>query len=66
MPVPDVREVHDPDRSAAHDEAVTRDGAEQREYRRPQAFRVGSATRLVRGGLFGKAQDGYTGYYMEP
>ena len=65
MPVPDVRHLDDPDRSAAHDEASTGGAAEQREYARPQAFLVGSATRLVRGGLYGKDQDGYTGYYME-
>ena len=64
MPVPDVRQLDDPDRSAAHDEALG-DSAGQREYARPQAFLVGSATRLVRGGLYGKDQDGYTGYYME-
>jgi hypothetical protein len=40
--------------------------APQRGYARPRAFVVGPAPRLVRGGLYGKAQDGYTGYYMEP
>lgn len=66
MPVPDVRHLDDPDRSAAHDEALTGDAVEQREYTRPQAFFVGSATRLVRGGFYGKDTDGYTGYYLEP
>ena len=65
MPAPDVRQLDDPDRSAAHEGAVIRDAAPQREYARPQAFLVGPATRLVRGGLYGKDQDGYTGYYME-
>jgi hypothetical protein len=66
MPVPEVRHLDDPDRSAAHEEAVIRDAVEQRGYARPQAFFVGPATRLVRGGLYGKHMDGYTGYYMEP
>jgi hypothetical protein len=65
MPAPDVRHLDDPDRSAAHEGAGTRDAAPRREYTRPQAFLVGPATRLVRGGLYGKDQDGYTGYYME-
>jgi hypothetical protein len=64
--VPDAPEVDAPDRSAAPDRPLTRDAAPQPEYHRPRAFVVGPATRLVRGGLFGKAQDGYTGYYMEP
>jgi hypothetical protein len=64
--VTDAPEVDAPDRSAAPGETGTRATAPPREYRRPQAFAVGPATRLVRGGLFGKHQDGYTGYYMEP
>jgi hypothetical protein len=54
------------DRPTPSVEGGVREAVEPREYRRPQVFRVGPATRLVRGGLFGKAQDGYTGYYMEP
>jgi hypothetical protein len=66
--VPDtaVRQDNCPDRSAADERAMARDAVEQREYSRPRAFFVGPATRLVRGGLYGKASDGYTGYYMEP
>ena len=66
MPAPDVRPPDGPDRSAAADEAALRDTDDQPGYARPRAFVVGPATRLVRGGLYGKAQDGYTGYYMEP
>ncbi|MGY1590822.1 hypothetical protein ACI79D_02480 [Geodermatophilus sp. SYSU D00708] len=65
MSDPDVRRVDAPDRSAA-DEAGVPNAVARPEYRRPQAFLVGPAARLVRGGLFGKNQDGYTGYYMEP
>jgi hypothetical protein len=64
--VSDARQAHDPDRSAAREQAAGRDAPHQREYARPRAFAVGSATHLVRGGLYGKAQDGYSGYYMEP
>jgi hypothetical protein len=66
MSVTDARHLDDPDRPAAHDEAVIGDSVEQRAYARPQAFYVGPATRLVRGGFYGKLTDGYTGYYMEP
>ena len=66
MPAPDVRPPDDPDRSAAPDEAEHRDRVDRPGYARPRAFVVGTATRLVRGGLYGKAHDGYTGYYMEP
>jgi hypothetical protein len=65
MPVTDAHDVDDPARSAAPEEAVIRGAVEQRAYSRPRAFRVGSAARLVRGGLYGKGSDGYTGYYME-
>jgi hypothetical protein len=51
--------------SGAHEETVTRDAAEQREYSRPRAFFVGPATKLVRGGFTGKFTDGFTGYYTE-
>lgn len=54
-----------PDRPDAHEEATARDVDEQREYSRPQVFSVGPAVRLVRGGFYGKASDGYTGYYTE-
>ena len=64
MSVPDPPVDDGPDRSAAHDER--RDAPARREYSRPRAFSVGPATKLVRGGMFGKASDGYTGYYMEP
>ena len=66
MPVTDVPLDDGPDRSAALEESTERDAPEQRGYSRPRAFSVGSATRLVRGGIYGKASDGYTGYYMEP
>jgi hypothetical protein len=66
MPASEFRRNNGPDGSAAHEEAMACDAVEQREYSRPRAFFVGPATRLVRGGLFGKASDGYTGYYMEP
>ena len=66
MPVTDVPLDDGPDRSTALEESTERDAPEQREYSRPRAFAVGSATRLVRGGMFGKASDGYTGYYLEP
>ncbi|MGY1643840.1 hypothetical protein ACI782_22255 [Geodermatophilus sp. SYSU D00703] len=66
MSTPRAPEGTDPDRPAVHDEAVVGEPAGRREYRRPRAFLVGPAPRLVRGGLYGKAQDGYTGYYMEP
>jgi hypothetical protein len=63
---PGARPVHDPDRPAARSGGPDRDAPAPREYARPQAFAVGTATRLVRGGLYGKDQDGYSGYYMEP
>jgi hypothetical protein len=66
MSVPGARHLDDPDRPAAHDGAVIGEPVEQRAYTPPQAFAVGPATRLVRGGLYGKHTDGYTGYYMEP
>jgi hypothetical protein len=71
MPVHDERRPDDPDRLAAHDGAA-HDGApiggaaDHRGYARPRAFFVGPAAQMVRGGLYGKAHDGYTGYYMEP
>jgi hypothetical protein len=65
VPGTELRRNSGPDRSAAHEEAMACDTVEQREYSRPQAFFVGPATSLVRGGFFGKASDGYTGYYME-
>jgi hypothetical protein len=51
--------------SGSREETVTRDVVEQREYSRPRAFFVGSATELVRGGLSGKSSDAFTGYYTE-
>ena len=65
MYVTDVHQDTGPDKSGAHAEATTRDVVEQREYSRPQAFFVGPAIRLVRGGLVGKYSDGFTGYYTE-
>ncbi|SDL85671.1 hypothetical protein SAMN05660642_01032 [Geodermatophilus siccatus] len=65
MPVTDVP-LDGPDRSVALDERTERDAPERREYSRPRAFSVGPATKLVRGGIYGKAHDGYTGYYLEP
>jgi hypothetical protein len=64
--VPDTPVDDGPDRSVAPDERTGREAPEQRGYSRPRAFSVGPATKLVRGGMFGKANDGYTGYYMEP
>ena len=66
MSVTDARQDSGLAESGSREETVTRDAAEQREYSRPQAFSVGPATRLVRGGLYGKASDAFTGYYMEP
>jgi hypothetical protein len=66
MPASEFHRDNGPDGAAAHEEVMSCDVVEQREYSRPRAFFVGPATRLVRGGLFGKASDGYTGYYMEP
>jgi hypothetical protein len=65
MPANEFCRSSGPDGSAAHEEAMACDAVEQREYSRPRAFFVGPATRLVRGGFFGKHSDGYTGYYME-
>ena len=66
MSVPDTPVDDGPDRSAAHDERTGREAPERREYCRPRAFSVGPATKLVRGGIFGKNHDAYAGYYMEP
>jgi cysteine synthase len=63
--VTDVRQDSGPDRPRAHEEGTARDIVEQREYSRPQAFFVGPATKLVRGGFSGKYSDGYAGYYTE-
>ena len=65
MSVTDARQDGGLDESSLHEEAMTRDAVEQREYSRPQAFSVGPAIRLVRGGLSGKFNDGFTGYYTE-
>jgi hypothetical protein len=63
--VTDARQDGGLNESAAHEEAMTRDAVEQREYSRPRAFSVGPATKLVRGDLIGKFSDGFTGYYTE-
>jgi hypothetical protein len=63
--VTDVREDGGLDESGVHEEPVTGDAVEQREYSRPRAFSVGPAISLVRGGFYGKYSDGYTGYYVE-
>jgi hypothetical protein len=65
MSVTDARHDGGSDESGAREETVTRDAVEQREYSRPQAFSVGPATKLVRGGLTGKFTDAFTGYYTE-
>ena len=65
MSVTNARQDGGLDESSLHEEAVTRDAVEQREYSRPRAFFVGPATKLVRGGLTGKYNDGFTGYYTE-
>ena len=65
MSVTDARQNSGLDESDAHEEAMTRDTVEQREYSRPRAFSIGPAIRLVRGGMFGKLTDGFTGYYTE-
>ncbi len=65
MSVTDARQDGGLDESGAGEEAMTRDAVEQREYSRPQAFSVGPAISLVRGGLVGKFSDGFTGYYTE-
>jgi hypothetical protein len=61
----DMRQDSGPDRPRAHEEGTARDVVQHREYSRPQAFFVGPATKLVRGDLYGKYSDGYTGYYVE-
>jgi hypothetical protein len=66
VPRTDVLQYCSPDLSATDDEVLGGDAVEQQEYSRPRAFRVGPATRLVRGGFIGKAHDAYSGYYMEP
>jgi hypothetical protein len=63
--VPDVREDSGPERPRVPGEAAFPDAAEEPQYSRPQAFSVGRAVRLVRGGFYGKSSDGYTGYYTE-
>jgi hypothetical protein len=63
--VTDARQDSCLDEAGPREETVTRDAAEQREYSRPRAFFVGPATKLVRGGLTGKYNDGFTGYYTE-
>ena len=65
MSITDVRQDGGCDESGVHEEAMTRDADEQREYSRPRAFSVGPATKLVRGGLTGKFTDAFTGYYTE-
>ena len=65
MSVTDARQDSGFDESGAHEEAMTGDAVEQREYSRPRAFSVGPAISLVRGGLVGKYSDGFTGYYTE-
>ena len=65
MSVTDVHQDGGLDELGAHEEAMTRDAVEQREYSRPQAFFVGPAISLVRGGFDGKSSDGFTGYYAE-
>jgi hypothetical protein len=63
--VTDARQDSGPAESGPREEIVTRDAVEQREYSRPRAFSVGSATKLVRGDLIGKSIDAFTGYYTE-
>ncbi len=65
MSVTDARQDGGLDESSLHEEAVTRDAVEQREYSRPRAFSVGPATKLVRGDLIGKNTDAFTGYFTE-
>ena len=65
MSVTDARQDGSLDESGAHEEAMTCDVVEQREYSRPRAFSVGPAIRLVRGGFTGKYSDAFTGYYTE-
>jgi hypothetical protein len=63
--VTDARQDSGLAESGPREESVTRDAAEQREYFRPRAFSVGSATELVRGDLIGKNTDAFTGYFTE-
>jgi hypothetical protein len=63
--VTDARQDSGLAESGPREETVTRDVVEQREYSRPRAFFVGSATKLVRGDLIGKNSDAFTGYYTE-
>jgi hypothetical protein len=65
MSVTDRREDGSLDESGAHEETMSRDAVEQREYSRPRAFSIGPATKLVRGSLTGKFTDAFTGYYTE-
>ena len=65
MSVPGAREDSGPDRPRVPGEATLPDVAEEPQYSRPQAFFVGRAVRLVRGGFYGKSSDGYSGYYTE-
>ena len=65
MSVPESRQDSGLAESGPREETVTRDAAEQREYSRPRAFSVGSATKLVRGDFVGKYTDAFTGYYTE-
>ena len=65
MSLTDARQDGGLDESGAHEETMTGDAVEQREYSRPRAFSVGPATKLVRGGISGKFSDGFTGCYTE-
>ena len=65
MSITDARQDGGLDESGAHEETMTGDAVEQREYSRPRAFSVGPATKLVRGDLIGKATDAFTGFYTE-
>ena len=65
MSVPEVREDSGPEPPRVPGEATSPDAAEEPQYSRPQAYFVGRAVRLVRGGFYGKSSDGYSGYYTE-